>query len=104
MMFVISGLDAPDAAARRQALNDAHVAHLRSLGERFVIGGPYRGEDGAAIGSLVVIEAEDRAAAEAFAAADPFVLNKVFARVEIRAWEFGYLREAGRGRALGGRG
>jgi uncharacterized protein YciI len=44
----------------------------------------------------VVIEAETQAAAEAFAASDPFVLNKVFATVTVRRWEFGHLRASGR--------
>ena len=97
MMFVIQGFDAPGAAALREQYLDAHVAHLRSLGERFVIGGPFLGENGVPVGSMIVIEAADRAAAEAFAAADPFVLNKVFARTEIHAWDFGHLRQSGRG-------
>jgi uncharacterized protein YciI len=96
-MFVIQGFDAPDAAASRAQHLDAHVTHLRALGDRFVIGGPFLGENGVPVGSMVVIEAADRAQAEAFAAADPFVLNKVFARHEIHAWEFGHLRATGRG-------
>lgn len=97
MMFVIEGLDGPDAEALRARHLDAHVTHLTALGEGFVIGGPFLDQNNASIGSLVVVEAADRAAAEAFAAADPFVLNKVFERVEIRRWDFGHLRAKGRG-------
>lgn len=97
MMFVIEGHDRPDAGPLRAQHVDAHVAHLLALGERFVIGGPFLDENDALIGSLVVVELADRAAAEAFAAADPFVLNKVFERVEIRRWAFGHLRAKGRG-------
>ena len=97
MMFVIQGFDATDGAAGRARYLDAHVAHLRSLGERFVIGGPFLDQNGVPIGSMVVIEATARADAEAFAAADPFVLNGVFGRVEIHAWDFGHLRASGRG-------
>jgi len=95
-MFVIEGLDGPDAAVLRAQHLDAHVAHLHALGERFVIGGPFVDQNGVSIGSLVVIEAETQAAAEAFAASDPFVLNKVFATVTVRRWEFGHLRASGR--------
>ena len=38
------------------------------------------------IGSLLIIEADDRNAAEAFADADPYRKEGVFERVEIRAW------------------
>jgi len=96
MMFVIEGLDGPDAAPLRAQHLDAHVAHLRSLGGRFVIGGPFLDQNGVSIGSLVVIEADSQSVAEAFAAADPFVLNKVFATVTVRRWEFGHLRASGR--------
>jgi len=96
MMFVIEGLDGPHAAPFRTQYLDAHVAHLRSLGERFVIGGPFLDQNGVSIGSLVVIEADTQADAEAFAASDPFVLNKVFATVTVRRWEFGHLRASGR--------
>jgi len=96
MMFVIEGLDGPDAAPLRAQHLDAHVAHLRSLGDRFVIGGPFVDQNGVSIGSLVVIEADSQSVAEAFAAADPFVLNKVFATVTVRRWEFGHLRASGR--------
>jgi uncharacterized protein len=35
---------------------------------------------------LLIIEAEDRSAAEAFADGDPYRRQGVFERVEIRAW------------------
>jgi uncharacterized protein YciI len=97
MMFVIEGMDAPDNAAARAAHTDAHVAYLLALGERFVIGGPFLDADSQPIGSLVVIEAENQEAAEAFAAADPFVLNGVYETVTVRRWAFGHLRASGRG-------
>jgi uncharacterized protein YciI len=44
-----------------------------------------------------VIDVETEAAAEAFAAADPFVLNSVYETVTVRRWAFGHLRSSGRG-------
>ena len=38
-------------------------------------------------GSLVVIEAADRAAAEAWAADDPYAKSGLFSNVEIRPWK-----------------
>ena len=37
-------------------------------------------------GSLVILEAEDLAAAEAFAAGDPYAVAGLFERVEIRGF------------------
>ncbi len=77
-------------------ITDAHVAHLLALGERFVIGGPFLDANDRPVGSLVVIEADSAAEAEAFAAADPFVLNGVYGTVTVRRWEFGHLRAGGK--------
>jgi uncharacterized protein YciI len=97
MMFVIEGIDGKDAGALREQHRDAHVAHLLALGERFVLGGPFLDDSGNQIGSLMVIEAEDRAAANAFAGADPFVIEGVFEKVTVRRWAFGHLRAGGKG-------
>ena len=97
MLFVIEGLDRKGASAGRAQHLDAHVARLLDLGERFVIGGPFLDDDGETIGSLMVVECGSRAEAEAFAAADPFTRHGVFERVEVRRWEFGHLREGGKG-------
>lgn len=96
-MFVIEGLDGPDRAEAREMHRAAHVAYLRSAGERFVIGGPFLDQNGVSIGSMVVLEAVSQADAEAFAAADPFVLNSVYETVTVRRWSFGHLRDSGRG-------
>lgn len=98
-LFVIEGMDAPDNHAARAQHNAAHVDYLLAMGERFVIGGPFlgAGDNDNPIGSLVVIEADSQEAAEAFAAADPFVLNGVYGSVTVRRWVFGHLRASGRG-------
>ena len=96
-MFVVEGLDRKDVGALRELHRAAHVAHLLALGERFVIGGPILDDDGGEIGSLMVVEAEDRKAANAIAGSDPFVVEGVFGKVSVKRWAFGHLREKGRG-------
>ena len=41
---------------------------------------------GQPIGSLSILEAEDRAAVEAFVADDPYALAGLFATVEVKPW------------------
>lgn len=86
MLFAVICTDKPDSQALRQRTRPDHVAHLRSLGERLVQGGPLLDEAGQPRGSLLILEAEDRAAAEAFAAADPYAGAGLFDRVEIHPY------------------
>ncbi len=82
MLFVIIGYDGPDGARLRPSVRPAHLANLQPLVEqgRMVIGGPFT--DGS--GSLMIVDMESQAAAEAFARTDPYVTQGVFARVEVR--------------------
>jgi len=89
MLFAISCIDKPGQAATRQANRPAHLDFLKSRGDTVRFGGPYTSDDGAAMtGSLLVIEVADAAAAQAFAAADPYAKAGLFERVEIRPWKW----------------
>jgi uncharacterized protein YciI len=91
MLFSVFTLDNPDAADKRKAVHTAHVAHLKSAkdhGVSITVGEPLVSDDGAnSIGSLMVLEAPDRASAEKFNRADPFHENGVWGRVEIRRFD-----------------
>jgi uncharacterized protein YciI len=66
--------------------------HLRRpiSGCRAVAGGPLMDDaDERMIGSLLVFEADDRAAVERFVASDPYTREGIFERTEIRAWRWG---------------
>ncbi|MFN6956366.1 MAG: YciI family protein [Acetobacteraceae bacterium] len=84
MLFVISCTDKPGALALRAATRPAHIAHLSAVAGRILLGGPVLDPEGRPVGSTLVIEAADRADAEAFAAADPYVQAGLFESVVIR--------------------
>jgi uncharacterized protein YciI len=76
MQFLViarDGID-PDAPARRAAARPQHLAHIQPLVEAgtVIIGGALLDDAGAMIGSSLICEAADRAAAEALVAADPY--------------------------------
>ena len=85
MLYALICDDRPGALEVRKANREAHLAHLRDTGV-VVAAGPFLGDDGGMVGSLVIIDVEDRAAAEAWSAADPYKAAGLFERVEIRAW------------------
>lgn len=86
MLYMILAEDRPDVLQTRIANRPEHLAHLESLGATLQAAGALLGVDGNPMGSLVVIEAPDQAAAEAIAHADPFVKHGVFGNVTVRPW------------------
>jgi uncharacterized protein YciI len=90
MLYVIHAVDAPGALPRRLAAYDAHKAflsHTAPHGVSIVMSGPLVAEDGQTmIGSLLVVEAADKATVEAFNRADPFHAAGIWERVTITAF------------------
>jgi uncharacterized protein YciI len=90
MFFVIHAFDKPDALEKRLAHYEAHKAFLADTaphGVAIAMSGPLVKDDGkTAIGSLLIIEAQDRASAEAFNRADPFHAAGIWQDVHITAF------------------
>lgn len=87
MLFVIHMIDHPDSAAVRAAASADHMAFVgKHVGSMFM-GGPLLADDGeTAIGSLVVMDFPDRAAALALIAEEPYNKAGLFESVTIRAF------------------
>lgn len=82
--FALICTDKADHEPLRIATRDKHVAYLKA--SDVVFAGPFL-NDGAMTGSLVVIEAADRAAAQEWAAKDPYALAGLFADTRIEEWK-----------------
>ncbi|MBI4692805.1 MAG: YciI family protein [Gammaproteobacteria bacterium] len=95
MLYAIIGEDAPNSLERRLAARPAHLLRAEALVTegRLVLAGPFPALDtndpGPAgfTGSLIVAEFESLAAAEAWAAADPYVTAGVFANVRVQPFK-----------------
>jgi len=86
-LFVILGHDGPRGAERRPEVRPRHLDHLRPLDRegRVLVAGPLFADDGRTPrGSLIVLEAPDLDAARELAARDPYVVEGVFDRYEVR--------------------
>jgi len=83
-LYTLTCLDKPNSLEVRMAARSDHLAFAKELGERLKLGGPLLDEAGQMVGSLLIVEAEDRAAVDALAAADPYTKAGLFERVEIR--------------------
>ena len=95
MWYAIFAEDVPDSLPKRLAARPAHLERLHALTEagRLLLAGPLPAIDspdpGPAgfSGSLIVAEFESLEAAEAWAAADPYVAAGVYARVSVRPFK-----------------
>jgi hypothetical protein len=88
MLFALICTDKPNSLDLRLSVRPDHVKYLESLGSKLKLAGPFTTDDGSPIGSLVVIEAADRASAKAMAENDPYARAGLFASVEIKAWKW----------------
>jgi uncharacterized protein YciI len=88
MYFLMIARDRPGLLEVRLATRPAHKAYLREPGlpGRCVMGAPLADDDEATMkGTFLVIEAPNRAAAEAFADGDPYAKAGLFEAREIIA-------------------
>ena len=86
MLYTILCTDRPGQLALRQATRPAHLAYLATLQPRLAIVGPLLEPEGRPCGSLLLVEAADRAAAEEIAARDPYALAGLFESTVVRGF------------------
>lgn len=84
--FIIQCWDKPESLELRAATRPAHLDYVNSGAVQLVAVGPMLTDEGQPYGSLLIIEAQDRLAAERFAAEDPYTKAGLFERVEIIVW------------------
>ena len=84
MLFVLICTDKPGSLDVRLATRSNHLAYLETYESRLVQAGPLLDVDDRPCGSLLIIEAADRAEAAGFAEADPYTKAGLFETVMIR--------------------
>ena len=76
----------------RESLRPEHIAYRKGLGDAMALAGPLLGDDEAAIGSVVILEANDAQAARALAEADPYVIAEVLELVSLRKYRIAAMK------------
>lgn len=85
MLYALICRDRKGALETRKANRDKHLAYIKDTG-CVTLAGPFL-DNGEMCGSLVVIDVADRAAAERWAAGDPYKAADLFDSVEILEWK-----------------
>jgi uncharacterized protein YciI len=85
MFYALMAHDKPGALEVRKANRDAHLAYIKETGV-VAQAGPLLDGDGQMCGSLVILDVPDQAAADAWAAGDPYAKAGLFDSVTITPW------------------
>ncbi len=88
MLFALLCTDKPGSLDLRMKVRLDHLAYLDGLGDALKAAGPFTTDEGSPIGSLVIVDAADRAGAERIAVNDLYARAGLFAAVEIRPWKW----------------
>jgi len=90
MLFVVHAIDKRDILPTRAKFYRAHRVHLDEADQHHVdvvTAGTLVGDDGETpVGSIFVIDAKDRATADAFTRSDPYHVNGVWDVVQIHGY------------------
>jgi len=87
-LFAIYCTDKPNHGHVRQENRPAHLEYAKQAADRMLIGGPMLSADGQGmIGSLLVMDFPDEAAAYAWCANDPYAKAGLFESVLVRRFK-----------------
>lgn len=86
MKVALICLDKPGNLSLRLETREAHLAYTKEAGQIYT-GGPMLDKQGRMCGSLIILDVPDIAAAEAWAAGDPYAHAGLFESVTIREWK-----------------
>lgn len=89
-LFAVTCTDAPNSLPKRLEVRPRHVARLNALNEqgRVVLAGPCpknaNDPSEGFYGSILILDFPDRASLDAWLAEEPFVLEGVYAHVDVK--------------------
>jgi uncharacterized protein YciI len=86
-MIAVWAEDAAGAEAPRASALLAHLAHFETVIHRILVAGPLLDTAGQTVGSLLVFDVPDEAAARALMAADPYFAAGVWGRISYRPYK-----------------
>ncbi|MDF2900139.1 MAG: hypothetical protein K0Q62_198 [Phenylobacterium sp.] len=85
-IFALYCVDKPNSLELRMANREAHLAYVGGFRDQLRLAGPMLDEGGDMAGSIILLEMETLAQAQAFAADDPYNKAGLFDRVDVTAF------------------
>ncbi|ARN81652.1 YciI family protein [Methylocystis bryophila] len=84
MLFAAICLDKPGHLELRLSTRSAHLAFLEANAARVKLGGPFLDAEERPIGSLLILECADLAAAQTLLREDPYAKAGLFTSVDVK--------------------
>ena len=85
-IFALYCVDKPNSLDLRMANREAHLAYVGGFRDQLRLAGPMLDEGGDMAGSIILLEMDTLAQAQAFAAGDPYNKAGLFERVDVTAF------------------
>lgn len=83
MQFVIKAYDGEGKLEKRMEVRPRHLQGMAELGSHIICAGGLLDESGKMKGSLLVTEFKDREELDAYLAKEPYVVEKVWEKIEV---------------------
>ena len=94
MPYAILTTDKPDGAELRAKTRAAHLEYLTANLHLLLAAGALIDDDGTGgHGGILIVDTDERQAAEAFIAGDPFTKAGLFAKVTVARWRKAYFNK-----------
>ncbi|MEO5335285.1 MAG: YciI family protein [Magnetospirillum sp. WYHS-4] len=87
MLFLIHGIDKPNADDLREANRKKHAQYLALFKKNVICAGPTLADDGVGkTGTVIVVDMDNRPAVESFLENNPYYRAGLFETVTVQPW------------------
>ena len=83
MQFIIKAYDGENKLDKRMEVRPLHLEGMKKLGNHVICAGGLLDEAGKMKGSVLIVDFADRAAVDAYLAAEPYVVTGVWEKIEV---------------------
>ncbi len=85
MQYIIRAYDGPDMLEMRMSVRPRHLKNMERVKDHVICAGGLLDDEGKMKGSVLVMDFEDRASLDEYLGSEPYIMEKVWERVEIES-------------------
>ncbi len=85
MQYIIRAYDGLDMLEMRMSVRPRHLKNMERVKDHVICAGGLLDDEGKMKGSVLVMDFEDRASLDEYLGSEPYIMEKVWERVEIES-------------------